>query len=117
MNWKHAHINIFKVTIPQTGATVTAIIENGKLAENLVFTLSDMSVMYKSLRASKSNYVMHLCLVVPFGWENMMSAVLLLYNNNNNSYIALYPVQIYKLVVLYIISIKICLTIKKVQVL
>ena len=80
---------------------MTAIIENGKLAENLVFTLSDMSVMYKSLRASKSNYVKHLCLVVPFGWENMMSAVLLLYNNNNNnSYTALYPVQIYKLVAL-----------------
>ena len=36
---------------------------------------------------------------------------------NNNSYITLYPVQIYKLAVLYIINIKIRLTIKKVQVL
>ena len=32
-------------------------------------------------------------------------------NNNNNSYIALYPVQIYKLAALYIINIKIRLTI------
>ena len=43
-------------------------------------------------------------------------------NNNNNSYIALYPVKIYKLVALYIINIKIRLTTnnnknKKVQVL
>ena len=34
-------------------------------------------------------------------------------NNNNDSYIALYPVKIYKLVALYIINIKIRLTIKK----
>ena len=33
-------------------------------------------------------------------------------NNNNNSYIALYPVKIYKLMALYIINIKIRLTIK-----
>ena len=33
-------------------------------------------------------------------------------NNNNNSYIALYPVKIYKLAALYIINIKIRLTIK-----
>ena len=38
-------------------------------------------------------------------------------NNNNNSYIALYPVKIYKLAALYIINIKIRLTIKKAQVL
>ena len=31
-------------------------------------------------------------------------------NNNNNSYIALYPVNIYKLAALYIINIKIRLT-------
>ena len=48
-----------------------------------------------------------------------------IYNNNNNSYTALYPVNIYKLAALYIINIKIRLTInnnnnnnnKKVQVL
>ena len=34
-------------------------------------------------------------------------------NNNNNSYIALYPVKIYKLTALYIINIKIRLTINK----
>ena len=34
-------------------------------------------------------------------------------DNNNNSYIALYPVKIYKLAALYIINIKIRLTIKK----
>ena len=34
-------------------------------------------------------------------------------NNNNNCYIALYPVKIYKLAALYIINIKIRLTIKK----
>ena len=39
------------------------------------------------------------------------------YNNNNNSYVALYPVKIYKLAALYIINIKIDLTIKKTQVL
>ena len=33
-------------------------------------------------------------------------------NNNNNSYIALYPVKIYKFAALYIINIKIRLTIK-----
>ena len=33
------------------------------------------------------------------------------------SYIALYPITIYKLAALYIINIKICLTIKKAQVL
>ena len=33
--------------------------------------------------------------------------------HNNNSYIALYPVNIYKLAALYIINIKICLTIQK----
>ena len=38
-------------------------------------------------------------------------------NNNNDSYMALYPVKIYKLAALYIINIKISLTIKKVQVL
>ena len=38
-------------------------------------------------------------------------------NNNNNSYIALYPVKIYKLAALDIINIKIRLTIRKVQVL
>ena len=38
-------------------------------------------------------------------------------NNNNNSCTALYPVKIYKLAVLYIINIKIHLTIKKAQVL
>ena len=38
-------------------------------------------------------------------------------NNNNNSYIALYPVKIYKLAALYNINIKMHLTIKKVQVL
>ena len=43
--------------------------------------------------------------------------LLLELNNNNNSCIALYPVQNYKLAALYIINIKICLTIKKVQVL
>ena len=32
-------------------------------------------------------------------------------NNNNNSYIALYPLKIYKLAALYIINIKIRLTI------
>ena len=37
--------------------------------------------------------------------------------NNNNSYIALYPINIYELVALYIINIKIHLTIKKAQVL
>ena len=39
------------------------------------------------------------------------------YNNNNDSYIALYPVNIYKLAALYIITIKIRMTIKKVPVL
>ena len=38
-------------------------------------------------------------------------------NINNNSYIALYPVKLYKLAVLHILNIKIRLTIKKVQVL
>ena len=38
-------------------------------------------------------------------------------DNDNNSYIALYTVKIYKLAALYIINIKIRLTIKKVQVL
>ena len=38
-------------------------------------------------------------------------------NNNNKSYIALYPIQIYKLVVLYIINISVHLTVKKAQVL
>ena len=37
----------------------------------------------------------------------------LIWFNNNNSYTALYPVKIYKHVLLYIINIKICLTIKK----
>ena len=35
-------------------------------------------------------------------------------NDNNNSYTAVYPVQIYKLAALYIINIKIRLTIKKI---
>ena len=35
------------------------------------------------------------------------------YCNNNNSYIALYPIHIYELAALYIINIKIDLTIKK----
>ena len=38
-------------------------------------------------------------------------------DNNNDSYIALYPVKIYELAALYIINIKIHLTIKKAQVL
>ena len=42
-----------------------------------------------------------------------MHGILYVYNNNNNSYIALYPVKIYRLAVLYMITIKICLTIKK----
>ena len=37
--------------------------------------------------------------------------------NNNNSYTALYPIEMYKLMVLYIINIKIHLTVKNVQVL
>ena len=40
-----------------------------------------------------------------------------IHNNNNNSYIALDPVKIYELAALYIINIKIHLTIKKAQVL
>ena len=42
----------------------------------------------------------------PWRWQTV-------YVNNNNSYIALYPVKIYKLAALYIINIKIRLTIKK----
>ena len=38
-------------------------------------------------------------------------------NNNKNSNMALYPVNIYELAALYIINIKIHLTIKKAQVL
>ena len=38
-------------------------------------------------------------------------------DNNNDSYIALYPVKMYELMALYIINIKIHLTIKKAQVL
>ena len=38
-------------------------------------------------------------------------------NKNNNSYTALYPVKIYELTALYIINIKIRLTIEKAQVL
>ena len=45
------------------------------------------------------------------------SAFFFLYNDSNNSCIALYPVKIYKLAALFIINIKIRLTIKKVQVL
>ena len=37
------------------------------------------------------------------------------FNNNINSYIALYPVKIYEIAVLYIINIKIHLTIKKAE--
>ena len=36
-------------------------------------------------------------------------------NNNNNTYIALYPVKMYKLMALYSININIHLTIKKAQ--
>ena len=43
------------------------------------------------------------------------SVFFFLYNNSNNSCIALYPVKIYKLAMLYIINIKIRLTVKKVQ--
>ena len=46
-----------------------------------------------------------------------MHGVLYGYNNNTNSYIALYPVNIYKLAALYIINIKSAWQSKKVQVL
>ena len=46
------------------------------------------------------------------GWQVAKDPVTYNNNNTNNSYIALYPVKIYKLAALYIINIKIRLTIK-----
>ena len=50
-----------------------------------------------------------------YDWRECVMSVLN-NNSNNNSYIALYAVKNYELAALYIINIKIHLTIKKAQV-
>ena len=61
--------------------------------------------------------VVNQCYTQPLQNESVVCSGSRFTTPNNNSYIALYPVNIYKLAALYIINIKIRLTIKKVQVL
>ena len=81
---------------------------------NMWWIHNNHSKEYVSERLSSCE---HKALSLEVNWIKTSNLAHIDNNNNNDSYIALYPVKIYKLAALYIINIKIRLTIKKVQVL
>lgn len=87
-----------------THAYIAVLIPSVTMSFKYDFKLSTQSLVAVQQMAGDARYYCQGCPWKP-QTGNMLALLFFLNNNNNNSYIALYPIKIYKLAALYIINI------------